>query len=144
LKCFSPKGWPSRPGPECGSNDGISISAILEIGEGRHGPEYFILRDLAEKHKTIERGDCVEETIKARARKLLAQNFQSKAHLINQLPENADFVQANLFDSFEFIKVIAVLEKEFTVTIEVADLANDRISTFEKIEQFVTSKRPAQ
>ena len=86
----------------------------------------------------------MEETIKARARKLLAQNFQSKAHLINQLPENADFVQANLFDSFEFIKVIAVLEKEFTVTIEVADLANDRISTFEKIEQFVASKRPAQ
>jgi acyl carrier protein len=40
--------------------------------------------------------------------------------------------------------VIADLEKEFTVTIDVADLANDRISTFEKIEQFVISKRPVK
>ncbi len=86
----------------------------------------------------------MENTIRTRARELLAQNFQSKAHLINKLPENANFIQANLFDSFEFIKVIAVLEKEFTVTIDVADLANDRISTFEKIEQFVISKRPVK
>ncbi|MDD5225843.1 MAG: phosphopantetheine-binding protein [Candidatus Omnitrophica bacterium] len=86
----------------------------------------------------------MEKAIRERAREVLAQNFGSKAHLIDKLPEAEDFIKKNLFDSFDLIKVIAVLEKEFSVTVDVADLANDRVSSLEKIEQFVMSKRPAK
>ncbi|GEM_PF-3382303 len=84
----------------------------------------------------------MEKAIREKVRELLVQNFGSKAHLIGKLLETEDFIKKNLFDSFDLIKVIAILEKEFAVTVAVADLANDRISSLEKIEQFVISKRP--
>ena len=53
----------------------------------------------------------MEKAIREKVRELLAQNFGSKAHLIGKLLETEDFIKKNLFDSFDLIKVIAILEK---------------------------------
>ena len=82
--------------------------------------------------------------IKEKIREILVKNFKSKAHLIEKLADTEDFVKQNLFDSFELIKVISLFEGEFKITIEVADLANEKLNSLLQIEQFVISKRPAQ
>ena len=71
----------------------------------------------------------------------MVKNFKGKAHVIEKLSDEEDFVKQNLFDSFELIKVISLIEGEFKVTIEVADLANEKLNSLQKIEQFVTAKQ---
>ncbi|MFH0753005.1 MAG: hypothetical protein V2A70_00390 [Candidatus Omnitrophota bacterium] len=79
--------------------------------------------------------------IKERLRGILNKNFKSKAHLIERLADNEDFVKRNLFDSFELIKVVLLIETEFGIAIETADLANESLNSLDKIEHFVTVKQ---
>ena len=90
----------------------------------------------------IRHGLCAHnKMIKEKVREILVINFKSKAHLVERLADDEDFVKKNLFDSFELIKVITLIEKEFNITIEVADLANDRLNSLAKIDLFVTGKQ---
>jgi acyl carrier protein len=79
--------------------------------------------------------------IKEQVRGILVKNFKTKAHLIQRLADHEDFVKKNLFDSYELIKVVLLLEAEFKVTIEVADLANENLNSLDKIECFLKTKK---
>ena len=78
--------------------------------------------------------------IKERVRELLVQNFGSKASLVQKLLDQDDFVKRGIFNSFELINIVLLIEHEFNIKVDVADLANERLSSFEKIEQLVAHK----
>ena len=82
--------------------------------------------------------------IKEKLRELLEKNFRSKARLIQKLTDDEDFVKQHLFDSFELIKIVILIEKEFAVSIGPADLLNDKLNSLNKIEQFVISKQASK
>ena len=79
--------------------------------------------------------------VKEKVREILVKNFKSKARLRQKLADGEDFVKKNIFDSFELIKVITLIESEFKITIDVADLANERINSLEKLDYFVTRRQ---
>lgn len=79
--------------------------------------------------------------IKDEVRGILLENFKSKAHLIEKLADEEDFVKQNLFDSFELIKIISLIEGKYKLTIGVADLANEKLNSLQKIDRFVTTKQ---
>jgi len=74
-------------------------------------------------------------------REILCKHFRNKAHLIRILPDNENFVRMDLFDSFELIMVISLIEKEFKIKIEAADLAGDKLNSLDKVESFLMSRR---
>lgn len=79
--------------------------------------------------------------IKEKVREILIKNFEGKAYFVQKLSDQEDFVKQNLFDSFELINIVLLIEHEFDIKIEVADLADERLNSLEKIEQFVISKK---
>lgn len=79
--------------------------------------------------------------IKERIRKILVNNFSGKVRFVQKLSDQEDFVKQHLFDSFELITIVLLIEHEFGIKIEVADLAQGRLNSLEKIEQFVISKK---
>lgn len=78
--------------------------------------------------------------IKEKIREVLIRNFKSKAHLVRKLADHEDFVKQHLFDSFELIQIVILIEREYKIKIEVADIANEKLNSLEKIEQFVIVK----
>ena len=78
--------------------------------------------------------------LKDKVRRLLIKNFRSKAHFVQKLSDQEDFVKQDLFDSFELINIVLLIEREFKIKIEVEDLANERLNSLEKIERFIILK----
>ncbi len=78
---------------------------------------------------------------KERIRAILMKNFGGKAHLVQKLSDQEDFVKQRLFDSFELITIVLLIENEFEIKIEVDDLADDKLNSLEKIEKFVILKK---
>lgn len=79
--------------------------------------------------------------IKERVREILINNFSGKAHFVQKLSDQEDFVKQRIFDSFELITIVLLIENEFEIKIEVDDLADDKLNSLEKIEKFVILKK---
>ena len=79
--------------------------------------------------------------IKERVREILIQNFRRKALFVQKLSDQEDFIKQGLFNSFELINIVLLIEHEFNIKIDVADFANERLSSLERIEKLVSFKK---
>ena len=79
--------------------------------------------------------------VKEKVREILIKNYRNKAYLIDKLSDDEDFVKMGLFDSFELINIVLLIQAEFKVKIEVADWARESINSLEKIATFVALKK---
>ena len=71
-------------------------------------------------------------------RKYLEEDPQFR--ISKEINNDTLLIEAGVLDSFSVVKLMMFIEKEFSVTIDVADLTEENVSTLGNIEKLVSSK----
>lgn len=75
-------------------------------------------------------------TVHERVRRILEASLLVPTEYVH-----ADFVDAGVIDSADFMELFALLEQEFGIAIDASDLALENFRTIDRITAFVEAKR---
>lgn len=71
-------------------------------------------------------------------RKFLEEDPQFR--ITKEINKDTPLIETGVLDSFSVVKLMMFIEKEFSITVDVADLTEENVSTLGNIEKMVSFK----